>query len=308
MITRTHLSKLACALTAAATFASAAHAGGPQVVADELAFPEGPLLVEGKLHWVEYAGNRLMRLDGDSKTVVHEQTGCGHNGLAHAPNDQLALVCYESNEVLYLDYDGNVIERIAADSAGNPFNHPNDIAFAADGGAYLTTSGPFVANPVNIVGGVFYRAPGAETFTEVADAIHYGNGVAVINDGATLLVGEHNTNRILKFDIQDDGSLANRALWVRMSDLSAGPAQPSIWLGPDGFKIGPDGNLFIAHYLGNKILKVSLEGEFLQSWDVPGIGTTNVAFSEDGKTMYVTAAEDLANPPFLGKVWSYSLD
>ncbi len=286
---------------------SSVSAQEPEVVADGLKFPEGPLLVNGVLHWVEYAGNALMRLDGDKKIVVYAQDGCGHNGLANAPGNHLALVCYESNEVIYLDHDGNVIERAGTDSQGRPFNHPNDIVFDAKGGAYLTTSGPFVAEPKAIVGGVFYRAPGADAFVEVADDIHYGNGVVIINDGKTLLVGEHNTNRILSFDIESDGKLSNRSLFVRMSDLSPGPEQPSIWLGPDGMKVDSHGNIFVAHYLGNKVIKMSPDGKLLAAYDVPGIGTTNLEFTEDGKAIYVTAAENLTEAPFLGKIWKIDL-
>lgn len=293
----------AAALAAAMTNACFAE----DVVTDGLAFPEGPLIVEGKLHWVEYAGNTVMRLDGDTKTVVHTQDGCGHNGLAKAPDDQLAVICYESGEVLYIDYDGNVVERLGADDHGVPFDHPNDIAFTADGGAYLTTSGPFVAKP-SIVGGVFYRAPGAATFTEVANDIHFANGVAVINGGKTLLVGEHNTNRILSFDIADDGSLSNRDVFVRMFDLVQDGDQPSIWLGPDGMKLDSAGNIYVAHYLGSRVVKMTQDGELLATYSVPGIGTTNVELDETNGHLYVTAAEDLVNPPFLGKIWRLNLE
>ena len=122
---------------------------GIVTVVDKIPFPEGPLFVNDQLHWVEYISNRLVRLDGEIRTVLHEQEGCGHNGLALSPIKQLVLICYESNEILYLDLDGNVVERISADVNGEPFNHPNDIVFTDDGGAYITTSGPFVAEAGN---------------------------------------------------------------------------------------------------------------------------------------------------------------
>jgi gluconolactonase len=275
---------------------------------DDLSFPEGPLVVNGKLHWVEYAGHRLMRLDGATKTVVHEQKGCGHNGLARAPGNQMVIVCYDSSELLYVDYDGNVLERIDKDSNGNPFKNPNDIVFDGEGGAYMATSGPFVAEPVAIVGGVFYRAPGTPTFTEVADSVHYGNGIALIDGGETLLVGEHSTNRILSFQVGDDGTLTDRSLFVRLSDLVPGPAQPSIWLGPDGMKVDQDGNIYVAHFLGSKVLKVSPEAKLLATFDIPAIGTTNVEFSESGDFIYVTGAEDISVAPYLGKIWKVSLE
>ncbi len=277
-------------------------------VVDQLSFPEAPLFVNDQLHWVEYASNRLMRLDGETRTVLHEQVGCGHNGLALSPNKLLVVICYESNEILYLDLDGNVVERIDADVHGERFNHPNDIVFTDDGGAYITTSGPFVAEAKQIVGGVYFRAPGAAGFVEVADDVHFGNGIVVINGGNTLLVSEHNANRILSFDIEDDGTLSNRQLFVRMTDLLPGPAQPSIWLGPDGMKVDSQGNIFVAYYMGGHVVKMSSEGKFLQSFEIPGIAVTNLTFYPDDSSMYVAAVEDVTGAPYHGSIWKIDLN
>ena len=293
--------------TSAAVAEGAAETGIVTVV-DKIPFPEGPLFVNDRLHWVEYASNQLVRLDGDNRTVLHEQEDCGHNGLALSPNKQLVLICYESNEILYLDLEGNVEERINADVDGEPFNHPNDIVFTANGGAYITTSGPFVAAAKQVVGGVYFRGPGAAGFTEVADDVHFGNGVAVINDGKTLLVAEHNAGRILSFDIADDGTLTNREVFARMSDLMPGPAQPSIWMGPDGIKVDSQGNIFAAYYMGGHVVKMSSEGEFLQRYAIPGIGVTNLTFYPDDNSMYVTAVEDLSGAPFHGSIWKIELN
>jgi sugar lactone lactonase YvrE len=277
-------------------------------VVDQLAFPEAPLFVNDRLHWVEYSSNRLMRLDGETRTVLHEQAGCGHNGLALSPHDQLVVICYESNEILYLDLDGNVVERIDADVNGEPFNHPNDIVFTEEGGAYITTSGPFVAAAKQIVGGVYFRGPGAAGFIEVADDVHFGNGLIVINDSNTLLVSEHNANRILSFDIADDGTLSNRQLFVRMSDMLPGPAQPSVWLGPDGMKVDSQGNIFVAYYMGGHVVKMSSAGEFLQSFKIPGVAVTNLTFYPDDSSMYVAAVEDVTGAPFHGSIWKVELN
>ena len=277
-------------------------------VVDKIPFPEAPLFVNDQLHWVEYISNRLMRLDGETRTVLHEQEGCGHNGLSLSPNQQLVLICYESNEVLYLDLDGNVVERIDADVNGEAFNHPNDIVFTDEGGAYITTSGPFVAEAKQIVGGVYFRGPGAAGFVEVADDVHFGNGIVVINDGNTLLVSEHNANRILSFDIADDGTLSNRQLFVRMTDLLPGPAQPSIWLGPDGMKVDSQGNIYVAYYMGGHVVKMSTEGEFLQSFEIPGIAVTNLTFYPDDSAIYVAAVEDVTGAPYHGSIWKLVLN
>jgi hypothetical protein len=72
----------ACVIATALSMMSTAAADdaantGPLTVVDKLPFPEGPLFVNDQLHWVEYAANRLMRLDGETRTVLHEQEGCG---------------------------------------------------------------------------------------------------------------------------------------------------------------------------------------------------------------------------------------
>ncbi len=278
-----------------------------ETVVDKLAFPEAPLFVNEQLHWVEYISNRLMRLDGETRTVLHEQEGCGHNGLSLSPNKQLVVICYESNEILYLDLDGNVVERVNADVNGEPFNHPNDIIFTDEGGAYITTSGPFVAEAKQIVGGVYFRGPGAAGFVEVADDVHFGNGLVVINDGNTLLVAEHNANRILSFDIADDGTLSNRQLFVRMTDMLPGPAQPSIWLGPDGMKVDSQGNIFVAYYMGGQVVKMSSAGQFLQSFEIPGIAVTNLTFYPDDSSMYVAAVQDVTGATYHGSIWKIDL-
>ncbi len=294
-------------MTSTAVTENAANAGAVTIV-DEIPFPEAPLFVNDQLHWVEYISNRLMRLDGDTRTVLHEQEGCGHNGLALSPNKLLVVICYESNEILYLDLDGSVVERIDADVNGEPFNHPNDIVFTDEGGAYITTSGPFVAESKQIVGGVYFRGPGAAGFVAVADDVHFANGIVVINDGNTLLVSEHNANRILRFDIADDGSLSNRQLFVRMSDMLAGPAQPSIWLGPDGLKVDSQGNIFVAYYMGGHVVKMSSEGQFLQSFEIPGTAVTNLTFYPDDNSMYVAAVEDVTGAPYYGSIWKIELN
>ena len=87
---------VATALTSIATaVGEGADNTGIVTVVDRLAFPEAPLFVNDQLHWVEYGSNRLMRLDGETRTVLHEQQGCGHNGLSLSPKKQLVVICYE---------------------------------------------------------------------------------------------------------------------------------------------------------------------------------------------------------------------
>jgi sugar lactone lactonase YvrE len=64
------------------------------------------------------------------------------------------------------------------------------------------------------------------------------------------------------------------------------------WTGPDGIEVDRDGNVYVAQWGGGKI-KISAVGELLKVIEVLGsTGTTNIAFSEEEKTMYITAVTD----------------
>jgi gluconolactonase len=99
--------------------------------------------------------------------------------------------------------------------------------------------------------------------------------------------------------VQDDGSLADRRLFVRLTSLEE-PADAH----PDGIKLGPDGNLYIGQYSAGRILVVSTEGKLVPKLEVPSPAAPNLTFGADGKTVYVMAVDDQQNAPYKGKVYA----
>jgi sugar lactone lactonase YvrE len=58
-------------------------------------------------------------------------------------------------------------------------------------------------------------------------------------------------------------------------------------------KIDSKGNIYVAQWFGGKVLKLSPDGNLLHIFDIAaGDGTTNVAFSEGEKELYVTVVKD----------------
>src|SRR5438045_5301982 len=107
---------------------------------------------------------------------------------------------------------------------------------------------------------------------------------------------------MLKFKIKDDGSLSGRSNFVLLNLLTKNKAE-SWWLGPDSMKIDSKGNIYVAQWFGGKILKISPEGKLLHVFEIAaGDGTTNVAFSEGEKDLYVTVAKDPTNPQAKGSI------
>ena len=172
----------------------------------------------------------------------------------------------------------------------------------ANGGAYATLSGPFVDPPVAVMGKILYLAPGSQKWVAVADDLNYANGIGVSPDQKTLYVSETVGNCILKFTINADGTLSRRSNFALL-DLFTRNKVDSWWIGPDSMKIDSQGNIYVAQFSGGKILKLSPAGKLLHIFEIAaGDGTTNVAFGDGEKDLYVTVVKDPNDPQAKGSI------
>jgi gluconolactonase len=284
------------------SLASAAYADEITVVAD-VRGAEGPLYVDGNLYYVSWVDSTLSKWDGKSVTILNKTPGCGSNGLAITKQKTFLMACFDAGAILELDMMGKQLRRWDTDSNGRKFDpYINDIVVTAKGGAYATIFGPFVEIPTVVVGKIFYLAPGSEKWVEVANDLNYANGIAVSPDQKTIYVSETVGNCILKFTINADGSLSNRSNFALLNLLTKNKVE-SWWLGPDSMKIDSKGNLFVAQWSGGKVLKISPEGKLLHAFEIAaGDGTTNVAFGDGEKDLYVTVVKDPKDPQAKGSV------
>lgn len=275
-------------------------ADGVQTINAKSLYPEGPLWLDGKALYVEYSGHTVMAWDGKANTQVWKQDGCGPAALAKVP-DGLLVTCYDTSTLVTISLDGKTLDTTDSAKAGVSLKGVNDLAEDGKGGIYMSASGVFdVAAPIE--GTVVYRAPDG-SFHEVANDIHYSNGMAVTDGGKSLLVSEMLAARVLKFDVAADGSLSNRRVFVRLKDVVADPEGADAYYGPDGLKVGASGNVYIAQNGGGSILVVSPEGKLVRQLPVPGKYVTNVGFGADEGTLIVTAATDPWNAPYPGEVY-----
>ncbi len=287
------ISKIICCAVGAVLAAATAYADETVVVSNVLG-PEGPLYVDGNLYYVGWVSNTLSKWDGKTTTVLNHTPGCGHNGLALTKRKTLLLACTdEHGAILELDMTGKQLRRWDADKDGKPFEGGiNDIVVTANGGAYATVFGPWVDVPTLVEGRILYLAPGGHEWVEVANDLNYANGIGVSPDQKTLYVSETVGNCILKFKINDDGSLSDRSNFALLNLLVKNKSQ-SWWLGPDSMKIDSKGDLYVAQWSGGKILKISPDGKLLHVFKIAaGDGTTNVAFGRGEKELYVTVVKD----------------
>lgn len=273
------------------------------VVSDVLG-PEGPLYVDGNLYYVAWTSSTLSKWDGKTTTFLNSTPGCSHNGLALTKQKTFLLACTDQHGAIFeLDMNGKQLRRWDADDKGSKFNGGiNDIVVTASGGAYATVFGPYQSVPTAVAGRILYLAPGAQQWVEVANDLNYANGIGISPDQKTLYVSETVGNCILKFTVNDDGSLSHRANFALLNLLTPNK-NSSWWLGPDSMKIDGKGNLYVAQWFGGKILKIAPDGTLLHVFPIAaGDGTTNVTFGPGGKDLYVTVVKDPNDPQAKGSI------
>ena len=294
-----------CAMAAAAVPCGASRS--ETVLIDATAvYPEGPLWRDGRLLYVEYAGPGIKAWNGVRAAAYWSGTRCGASGLIAFRHNHLLVACYDANAIVELDETGREVRTIDKDSAGKPFIGPNDFTADARGGIYVTASGVYdLKAPIS--GTVLYMPAAGGSPVEVANLIHYSNGLTLSKDGKSLLVSEMLAGRILEFPIEAGGALGARRVWARMQDLAPPTAHEDAYNGPDGLKLGPDGNYYIAQNGSGRVLVVSDDKKLVRAITVPTPYVTNMNFGANGAdTVYITGVFDPWKAPFPGAVYRWT--
>jgi gluconolactonase len=268
-------------------------------------YPEGPLWRDGKLLYVEYSANNIKAWDGARTSVLWHKDGCGPSGLI-SRGAHLLVACYDGNSLVEIDAAGHETQTLRADSSGQTFAGPNDFAADDQGGIYFSASGAYdVKAP--ITGTVLYLRADGKTITQVATTLHYPNGLTLSKDRHHLLVAEMLAGRLLAFPIGANGTLGARTVWARLQDLAPPTPHEDAYNGPDGLKLGPDGNYYVAQNGSGRLLVVDDNGKLVQTINVPTPFVTNMAFApNDTKVVFITGAFEQWKPPFAGIVYRWA--
>jgi gluconolactonase len=284
--------------------ADGAYAEPVSTIDPDAHYPEGPVWRDGQLYYVEYSAGNIKRWDGTHTTIIWHRDGCGASGLINFHGNWL-IACYDDNSIVEIDASGKQVRESRADSRGRPFTGPNDFAADGHGGIYVSASGVYDIN-APITGKVLRIAADGKAIREVANTIHYPNGLTLARDGRHLLVAEMLAGRILIFPIESGGTLGARSVWVRLQDLAPPTPSEGPYNGPDGLKLGPDGNYYVAQNGSGRVLVVGEDRKLVRSIEVQTPFVTNLAFGAAGTgTVFITGTFDQWKAPYAGVVYQW---
>jgi gluconolactonase len=214
----------------------------------------------------------------------------GANGLAFDAQGRLILCQHGDRRISRLE-NGRFVTLVDR-FEGKRFNSPNDLVLAADGSIYFTDP-PYgltktFDDPGREIGwnGVYRLGPDRRVSVLVKD-LRAPNGIGLSPDGRTLYVGQSDGDRpvVMAYDLAPDGAVSNGRVFFDTTPLRKnGPGAP------DGLKVDRDGNVFTTGPGG--VLVLTPKGEYLGTI-VTGVPTANLAFGDDGSTLYLTANDKL---------------
>lgn len=241
--------------------------------------------------WEEGQGVRpFLKPSGYSGSAPFAGKEPGSNGLTFDEKGRLVLCKHGDRQIARLEADGTL--TVLADRYnGHRINSPNDLVFTSNGDLYFTDP-PFGLpkafddpNKAPVQG--VYRVLRDGKLTLLISDIKAPNGIAFSPDEKTLYVSDVDPKRAawLAYDVKSDGTVTNGRVFFDATRWRKDP-----FFGPDGFKIDKDGNLFGARPGGISVF--APDGTHLGDIET-GQPTSNVAWGEDGRTLFVAGGSSV---------------
>jgi gluconolactonase len=270
-------------------------------IADDLKWSEGPVwdARTATLLFSDIPRNRVMQWHADKgASVFLERSGYtgaapftgyepGSNGLTFDLQARLTLCQHGDRRVSRREPDG-AFTALATHFEGKRLNSPNDLAFDTRGNLYFTDPpyglpGTFKDPDKELPFQGVYRVAGDGKVTLLTKELEAPNGLAFSPDYKTLYVANSQAHAPIwkAFPVKADGTLGASRLFFDSIKLH----RPGDGV-PDGLKLDDHGNLFATGPGG--VLVIAPDGTLLGRI-VTGVPTANVAWGEDGATLFVTA-------------------
>ncbi|MCW2808411.1 MAG: 6-deoxy-6-sulfogluconolactonase [Marmoricola sp.] len=263
-------------------------------VLSERSYLECPRWHDGRLWVVDFYTYEVLSMAEDGSDLrVEVSVPKQPSGLGWLPDGRLLVVSMRDSTILRREEAGELV--VHADLSAHVGGHPNDMVVDDQGRAFVGNFGFDLMGGADVRSTVLLRVDPDGSVTQVADDLWFPNG-SVITDDGVLLVDETFGNRITAFDIEPDGSLANRRVWAQFGELPSSPVLgeviPGLAVAPDGCGLDAEGCLWLADAVNGRVLRVREGGEIVD--EIP-VGTGVFACmlgGSDGRTLYLCCAPD----------------
>ena len=250
-------------------------------LADGFSFTEGSIAdKDGNVYFTDQPNDKVYIWSVDGK--LSEFGSFGRANGTYFDNEGRLLTCSDmENELWCVNMDGSYTVLVT-DFNGKKLNGPNDVwVHRQSGGIYFTdpmyrrdywTRDPAIQQEGQYV---YYLTPDRKTLVRVDTNVVQPNGIIGTPDGKNLYVADIGDRKTYVYDIQSDGSLANRQLFCEM--------------GSDGMTIDEQGNIYVT---GRAVTVFNPKGEQIEQITIEGKRSSNLCFGgKDMQTLFITAQD-----------------
>jgi gluconolactonase len=270
-------------------------------IADDLEWSEGPLwdIKRKTLLFSDIPRNVVMQwnadkgvsrfLESSGYTGAAPFTGRepGSNGLTFDLQGRLTLCQHGDRRVSRREADGTMVP-LATSYQGKRLNSPNDLVYDREGALYFTDPpyglpGTFKDPTKELDFQGVYRVTKDGAVTLLTKELEAPNGLAFSPDYQTLYVANSQKEKPIwmAYPVKPDGGLGAGRVFADVSKFyQEGDGVP------DGMKVDAQGHVFATGPGG--IFVFTADGTLLGRI-LTGVPTANVAWGEDGSTLFVTA-------------------
>ncbi|RIV23510.1 SMP-30/gluconolactonase/LRE family protein [Fibrisoma montanum] len=256
-------------------------------VSNQFTFTEGPTVDRaGNVYFTDQPNDKIWKYDASGTlSLFMDKTGRS-NGLYMDKQGNIIACADDKNELWSINPANKSVTVLLTDYQGKRLNGPNDLWLEPKGGIFFTD--PYYQRnywtrkePDLKKQSVYYLPKGTKQPVVVDSTLQQPNGIVGTPDGKFLYVADIRANKTYKYQINPDGSLANRQLFVEQ--------------GSDGMALDAEGNLYLT---GRGVTVYDPTGKKLGTIPVPSRWVGNLCFGGmDRRTLFITASESVYTLP-----------
>lgn len=232
-----------------------------------LGFPESLRWHDGRVWLCNWGSGEVLAVtpEGESEVMANLEPRTLPFSIDWLPNGQLLIVDGPRHRLLREVPDRGLLALCDLEESGaRPYN---ELVADGVGNAYVN-GGP---------GEIVLVRPGHRALV-VARDLAFPNGMALLDDGRTLVVADSHRCELLAFAVEEDGSLSGPRTWARLDHA------------PDGICVDSEGAVWAASVPGESCVRVQEGGRVLRTIAVGQGCFSCMLGGEEGRTLYIGAA------------------
>jgi sugar lactone lactonase YvrE len=251
----------------------------PALLIADIAFGESPRWHDGRLWFCDWAAEEVIAVDLSGRREVIGRVRSFPFSIDWLPDGRPLVVSARDQAVLVLGPEG-ALSRYADLSGLSPRPPGNEIVIDRLGNTYVNGGGfDMMAGEDFAPGMVALVTPDGDARI-VATGLAFPNGMAISDDGRTLMVAESYGRRLTAFEIGADGDLTGRRVWADLGDGT-----------PDGICLDAEGAVWYADVPNRRCVRVREGGEVLATVEHDRGCFACMLGGPDGRTLFIVARE-----------------